>query len=160
VFVEWLRFDLSFLLEVAVKIGLAYLFTLPIAWEREKATRIMGMRTFPLVAMAACGYVLVALAVAGDDPDARARVIQGLLSGIGFLGAGAILKEGASVRGTATAASVWMTGALGAAAAFAQYEVAIVLSLAAFLILRLLSRHEEERQAEREGGKGEDEDQG
>lgn len=157
---DWLRFDLVFLLEAAVKIGLAYLIALPIAWERERATRIMGMRTFPLVSMASCGYVLVALAVAGDDPDAQARVIQGLMSGIGFLGAGAILKEGASVRGTATAASVWMTGALGGAAAHGKYEVAIVLSIATFLVLRLLSRHEEERQAEREEAEGGDGDQG
>lgn len=152
---EWLRFDLAFLLEAAVKIGLAYLITLPIAWERERATRIMGMRTFPLVSMASCGYVLVALAVAGDDAAAQARVIQGLMSGIGFLGAGAILKEGASVRGTATAASIWMTGALGAAAAHGKYEVAVVLSVAAFLILRLLTGREEERQeAERQEGEG------
>jgi putative Mg2+ transporter-C (MgtC) family protein len=147
---EFLRFDLETLAVVILKVGLAYLFTLPVAWERERATRIMGMRTFPLVAMASCGYVLVVLAVAGEVEDARARAIQGLLSGIGFLGAGAILKEGASVRGTATAASVWMTGALGAATAYAQYEIAVVLSVATFVTLQLLSRHGEE-EAQREG---------
>ena len=152
---ELLRFDWMELLAAVLKIGLAFAFTLPIAWERERATRIMGMRTFPLVAMASCGYVLVALAVAGEGEDARARAIQGLMSGIGFLGAGAILKEGASVRGTATAASVWTTGAIGAATAFARYEVAVVLSIATFLVLQLLSRHAEERRAEADGDEGE-----
>jgi len=142
---ELVRFDLAFLVTALVKVGLAFLFTLPVAWEREKSTRIMGMRTFPLVAVASCGYVLVAIAVVGEAEDAQARIIQGLMSGIGFLGAGAILKEGATVRGTATAASVWMTGALGAATAYSQYEVAIVLSIVTFLTLRLLSGHEEER---------------
>ena len=155
---ELLRFDLAFLLAVLLKVGLAFLFTLPIAWEREQSTRIMGLRTFPLVSMASCGYVLVAVAVVGEAADAQARIIQGLMSGIGFLGAGAILKEGATVRGTATAASVWMTGAIGGASAYAQYEVALVLSIATFLTLRLLSRHEEERKAqakeERDQGEG------
>jgi putative Mg2+ transporter-C (MgtC) family protein len=145
---DLLRFDLESLVVVMVKIGLAYLFTLPVAWERERATRIMGMRTFPLVAMASCGYVLVVLAMVGEVGDARARAIQGLMGGIGFLGAGAILKEGASVRGTATAASVWMTGAVGAATAFSQYELALVLSVATFLTLQFLSRHEEKAQGE------------
>jgi len=155
---ELFRFDLAFLVAVLVKIGLAFLFTLPIAWERERATRIMGMRTFPLVAMASCGYVLVAVAVVGGGEDAQARIIQGLMSGIGFLGAGAILKEGATVRGTATAASVWMTGAIGGATAYAQYEVALVLSIATFLVLRLLSQHEEERrQAEESKTQGKEE---
>lgn len=66
----------------------------------------MGLRTFPLVAVASCGYVLVALSVSGESDEAQARIIQGLMSGIGFIGGGAILKEGANVRGTATAASI------------------------------------------------------
>lgn len=148
---ELLRFDLAFLVTVLVKVGLAFLFTLPIAWERERSTRIMGLRTFPLVAMASCGYVLVAIAVVGEGEDAQARIIQGLMSGIGFLGAGAILKEGATVRGTATAASVWMTGAIGGATAYAQYEVALVLSIVTFLTLRLLAPHEDKSKAQHEG---------
>ncbi len=150
---ELLRFDWELLVVSLVRVGLAFLFTLPTAWERERSTRIMGLRTFPLVAVASCGYVLVAIAVVGEGADAQARIIQGLMSGIGFLGAGAILKEGATVRGTATAASVWMTGAIGAATAYAHYEVAIVLSLVTFVTLRLLSpaREEKARADERAG---------
>lgn len=99
----------------------AFLLALPIALEREKSTRIMGLRTFPLVAVANCGYVLMAIGFIGPGgEDSKARVLQGLMGGIGFIGGGAILKQGVNVRGTATAASVWSTGALAAAVAYAQ----------------------------------------
>ncbi|WOD36941.1 MgtC/SapB family protein [Nodosilinea sp. E11] len=122
-----------------LKLGLVFLITLPIAWEREQSTRIMGLRTFPLVAVASCGYVLVAISVIGASADAQSRIIQGLMSGIGFIGGGAILKEGANVRGTATAASVWTTGAIGAAIAYSRYEIAVLLSAVTFLTLRVLT---------------------
>ena len=110
--VEWPGFDLSQFLNYLLQIAGAYVLVLPVAWERERATRIMGLRTFPLVAVASCAYVLVAVAVVGTETDAHSRVIQGLMTGVGFIGGGAILKEGVNVRGTATAASVWSVGCL------------------------------------------------
>jgi putative Mg2+ transporter-C (MgtC) family protein len=77
--------------------------------------------------------------VVGLDADPQARVIQGLMTGIGFIGGGAILKEGANVRGTATAASIWMTGAVGAAAGYAEIEIAVLLGALNYLVLRLLT---------------------
>ncbi|PSB16089.1 magnesium transporter MgtC [filamentous cyanobacterium CCP1] len=136
---EVLRFDWGQLGIDLLKLSAVFLLTLPIAWEREQSTRIMGLRTFPLVAVASCGYVLVALAVIGESEDAQARIIQGLMSGIGFIGGGAILKEGVNVRGTATAASVWTTGAIGAAIAYSRYEIAILLSVVNYLTLRVLT---------------------
>ncbi len=138
--VEWILF-----LPI-VKLLLAFLLALPIAWEREKSTRLIGLRTFPIVAVASCGYVLIGEAVIGGSGDARARLIQGLMSGIGFIGGGAILKEGTTVlkegttvRGTATAASVWTTGAVGAAVAFGRYEIAFIIVVINFLALQWLS---------------------
>ncbi|NES98863.1 MAG: MgtC/SapB family protein [Desertifilum sp. SIO1I2] len=136
---EWLRFDWGLFFVDLLKLSIAFIMTLPIAWEREQSTRIMGLRTFPLVAVASCGYVLVAIAIVGIDNDEQARIVQGLMSGVGFIGGGAILKKGVSVRGTATAASIWTTGALGAAIAYGRYEIAILLSLLNFLTLRILS---------------------
>jgi putative Mg2+ transporter-C (MgtC) family protein len=136
---DWVRFDWSLFLSVLMRMGVALLLALPVAWERERATRIMGLRTFPLVAVASCSYVLIADAVVGSAADAQARIIQGLMTGIGFIGGGAILKEGTNVRGTATAASVWATGALGAAAAYGQYEIAVLLATINFLALWLLT---------------------
>lgn len=94
--------------------------------------------------MACCGYILLAASVFGDDRQAQARILQGLISGIGFIGGGAILKHGMIVHGMATAASIWNTGAIGAAAAYGHYEIAIVLSAINFLTLRFLTAFKSE----------------
>ena len=119
-------------------IAAAYVLALPVAWDRETEARSAGLRTFPLVAIASCGYVLLALSVFAGSDDAQARVVQGLVTGIGFVGGGAILKEKGGVRGMATAASIWNTGAIGAAVAFGRYEIALVLSVINLATLRLL----------------------
>lgn len=137
---EILGLDLQSLVITLVKLLLAFIITLPVAWDREIRSRSMGLRTFPLVAMASCAFVLIAADVTGlDEPDAQARVIQGLMTGIGFIGGGAILKNNGSVEGTATAASIWGTGAIGAAVAYSRYEIAIIVSLLIFVLLRGLA---------------------
>lgn len=143
---DWERF-----LEPLLKMTGTFLLILPIAWDRERSTRIMGMRTFSLVAVASCGYVLVANQVAGTAPDAHARILQGLMTGIGFIGGGAILKEGANVRGTATASSIWMTGALGAAVGYSEIEIAVLMSAFNFLTLRTLTHSRGEETAPDDG---------
>lgn len=132
--IDWAKI-LSHLLSVAV----AYSLALPVAWNREKQATSAGLRTFPLVAVASCGYVLVATSVFGDSSESLSRIIQGLITGIGFIGGGAILKDHGSVHGTATATSIWNTGAIGAAVAFGRYEIAIVLSVINFFTLRWLT---------------------
>jgi len=135
--VEFFDLDAQQFIDNLAKLLISFLFTLPVAWDREIRSRSMGLRTFPLVAMASCGFVLVAVSVIGfDDPNAQARIIQGLMTGIGFIGGGAILKDNGSVRGTATAASIWGTGVIGAAVAYSRFEIAIVVSLLTFLLLR------------------------
>ena len=119
------------------RILLSYLLTMPIGWEQEREAHSVGVRTFPLVAIASCGYLLVAFP---GDPQAQSRVLAGLITGIGFIGGGAILKEGGTVRGTATAASIWSTGVVGAAVAMGRYEVAVILSLLNLVTLKVLWR--------------------
>jgi putative Mg2+ transporter-C (MgtC) family protein len=118
-----------------IRVGVAFLLALPIAWERTRSKRSFGLRTFSLVAIASCGYMLVAKSLAGESVEAQARIIQGLMTGIGFIGGGAILKQDTNVHGLATAASIWNTGAIGAAVAFERTEIAIILSLINFLVL-------------------------
>lgn len=130
--VEWLQFSLKMLA--------AFLLALPIGWNREQQTRIMGLRTFPLVALGSTAYVLISLAVLPEETESQARIIQGLITGIGFVGGGAILKDPAgSVQGTATAVSVWNTGALGIAVAYGRFDIAIIISLVNYLTLRFLT---------------------
>jgi putative Mg2+ transporter-C (MgtC) family protein len=119
----------------ALKLAIAYILALPIGWDRERSDRSAGLRTFPLVAIAGCSFVLIAQQVLKSQ-DAQARVIEGLMTGVGFIGGGAILKQGGETRGTATAASLWATGAVGAAVGYQLYDIAIVISLATFLTLR------------------------
>lgn len=129
-----------------IQLGVAYLLALPIAFDREKSAKTAGLRTFPIVAVAACGYMLVGISVL-DTTGAEARVMQGLITGIGFIGGGAILKSGGSVTGTATAASIWNTGLIGVAVAFHRYEVALLLTVINVLTLRYvrpLKREDEE----------------
>lgn len=123
-----------------VKLLMTLLLTVPIAYNREQHTKIMGLRTFPLVALATCAYVLISKSfIHPDAGDAQARVVQGILAGLGFIGGGAILKKEDKVLGTASAASIWTTGAIGIAVACVRYDIAFILAVTDFLILRWLT---------------------
>lgn len=116
----------------------AYALALPIGWDREKAERSAGLRTFPLVAIAACGFVQAAEPMLSTHPEGAARIVDGIITGVGFIGGGAILKHGTSVHGTATAASLWATGAVGVAVGLGAFDVAIVVSAFTFMTLRFV----------------------
>lgn len=122
-----------------VLLGIAYLLALPVAFDRDRSARGAGLRTFPLVAVAACGYTLVGISVL-DSTGAEARVLQAVITGIGFIGGGAIIKHKNSVQGTATAASIWNTGLIGMAVAFERFEVALLMSIINFLTLRYVRK--------------------
>jgi putative Mg2+ transporter-C (MgtC) family protein len=110
-------------------LAVAYALAIPIGWNREREERSAGLRTFPLVAVASCGFVQAVETMMAHDPAAIARVLEGVIGGIGFLGGGAILQQKHSVHGTATAASLWATGAVGVATSLGSYDVAVVLTL-------------------------------
>lgn len=131
-----------------VALAAAYLLAFPIGWDREKEARSAGLRTFPLVALASCGFIQASESLMTEAPQAMASVVEGLITGMGFIGGGAILKHGASVYGTATAASLWATGAIGAAVGLGSYEVAITISIVTFLTLKLLPLLKEEGAAD------------
>ena len=122
-----------------LRICCAFVLALPIGWEREREEHGAGVRTFPLVAMASCGFVLLGVTLDQSDPAARSRIIQGLLAGIGFIGGGAILKGTGSVHGTATAASVWNMGAMGAAVAQGRFDIGLLLTALNLLTLWVLA---------------------
>lgn len=123
-----------------VRLTLAFLFALPIAWNREQGTRSAGLRTFPIVALTSCGFVVLAIEVLGERSLGQARILEGLITGIGFIGGGAILKAGNTTHGTATAASILNTGIVGGAVGFGYYDIGFVLALANFLVLVILGR--------------------
>lgn len=136
---EFLQFDWNQVLVITLQILFAYVLALPLAWDRERSQIPVGLRTFPLVAVASCGFVLMGAQIAAGNERALARVIQGLMTGIGFVGGGAIIKDKGTVQGTATAVSIWTTGAIGAAVAVNMLEIAVVLSVVNFLTFRYLT---------------------
>jgi putative Mg2+ transporter-C (MgtC) family protein len=114
---------------------LAFRLAVPTASDREWRERSAGLRTHPLVAIASCGSTLIGRSVFGDTPEAQARIVEGQITGIGFVGGGAILKMSHHVQGPATAASILSTGALGAAVEFQRFEIALLLSAIRFAVL-------------------------
>lgn len=138
----------------------AYLLALPIGWNREKEERSAGLRTFPLVAVASCGFIQAAESIIGDDPEAIARIVEGIITGMGFIGGGAILRMKDSVKGTATAASLWSTGAVGTAVGLGSYDVAVVLALITMITLWVLSPLKSEIDRERDKLIRDEEDHG
>jgi putative Mg2+ transporter-C (MgtC) family protein len=107
-----------------------------IGWNREQEEHNVGVRSFPIVAMASCTFVMIASY--GGDVAAQSRVLQGLVAGIGFVGGGAIMKEGLQIKGTATAASVLSAAALGAAVAMDRFAIAVSLTVLNLVALRAL----------------------
>lgn len=118
-----------------VLLGAAYVLALPIAWNREVASRSAGLRTYPMVALATCAMMLIGIKVMSST-GAEARIMQAVITGMGFIGGGAILKSKKNVVGMATAASLWATGALGIAVAWQRFEIALVLSVLTFTTLQ------------------------
>jgi len=117
------------------QIGIAFVLALPIAFNREYVASGAGLRTYPLVSIACCSFMLVAMDVYKGS-DAEARVMYGVITGMGFIGGGAIVKEAGRAIGTANAAGIWLTGAIGISVAYSRYEIAIVLSIIGFLIFQ------------------------
>jgi putative Mg2+ transporter-C (MgtC) family protein len=124
------------LLEHFGTLAAAYALAFPIALDRERHARSAGLRTFPLVAIAACAFILGSSPLA--EPDGASRVVQGVVMGIGYIGGGAILKQDGSVHGTSTAASLWATGAIGVVCGLGSFDVAAVVAVVTVGTLRWL----------------------
>lgn len=134
--------------EVTVRLLIAMVVGGLIGFDRERQDKPAGLRTHMLVSLGAATFTLLGFEVGahlsprtgeGFDPT---RVLQGVVGGIGFLGAGAIIKSGGHVSGVTTAASVWVAGALGAAAGVGAYVLAGISTLMAFAILVVLGKLE------------------
>jgi putative Mg2+ transporter-C (MgtC) family protein len=136
----------------AAALALAYVLAFPIGWDREREERSAGLRTFPLVAVASCGFIQATESLTQGSPEAQARIIEGLITGIGFIGGGAIIKHGGAVQGTATAAGLWSTGAIGVAVGLETYDVAVVITAFTLFTFRGLSPLKHQKQPEDEIG--------
>jgi putative Mg2+ transporter-C (MgtC) family protein len=123
-------------LEHLVHLLVAFLLALPIGWNRAREEQGAGIRTFPLVAMASCGLVQTAVSVLGTSATTQANILQGVITGIGFIGAGAIMRQGEATTGNATAASIWTVGIIGAAVGYGYFDIGIILAVANLAVLK------------------------
>jgi putative Mg2+ transporter-C (MgtC) family protein len=120
-------------------LGVAFLLTAIIGWNREREGHNVGIRAFPIVGIASCAYLMVTQDSQHFDAASTSRVLQGLIAGIGFVGGGAIVKEGVTAHGTATAASVWCAGAIGSTVAVDHWVTAVILTALNMFALRGLA---------------------
>ena len=128
--------DAQFLWHVVSRLGAAALLGGLIGIEREWTGKAAGLRTHMTVALGCAAFMLVALE-SSDDASNTSRVIQGIAAGIGFIGAGTILKrsEEEDIKGLTSAASIWLTAAVGAGAGAGQGWLALIAVTIAFVIL-------------------------
>jgi len=128
--------DVAQATRIVVRLGMAGLLGGLLGWEREHAGKAAGVRTHMLVAMGAALFVLVSQQ-AGIGPADNSRVLQGIIAGVGFLGAGTILKgDGENqVKGLTTAAGIWLTAAIGVAAGLGQEATAVLTTVLALVVL-------------------------
>lgn len=121
---------IEFVIGLLVAVALGML----IGAEREMRGKDAGISTNVFVI---CGAVLFTFMSMTVDPSSESRIAAQIVSGIGFLGAGLILKEGATVRNLTTAASIWFAGAIGMAIGFGYYVIAVIATLASIFIPRI-----------------------
>jgi putative Mg2+ transporter-C (MgtC) family protein len=135
--------DEEAMIRLTVRLIVAMIFGAVIGIQRERAGKPAGLRTHMLVSSGAAVFV-IASGEFGMHPDSISRVIQGLATGIGFLGAGAILKlyDKRAVEGLTTAAGIWMTAALGVAVGLGRFGLALVATLLAWITLSLVRQLE------------------
>jgi len=135
-----------------LRIAVAALLGGVLGFEREWKGHWAGLRTHMMVSIGCAILVISGLEVSGNQREAVTRVIQGIASGIGFLGAGTILKldKKQEIKGLTTASSIWLAAALGTTAGLAQYGLAIASALISLFVLGVLGPLEkffEQRQA-------------
>jgi len=139
------------ILEMAIRLSAAALLALFLGLERELRGKPAGLRTHMLVSLGAAGFMLIAMevlfATATGDPSARidpTRVIEGVIGGIGFLGAGSIIQSRGSVHGITTGAAIWTAGAIGLACGLGNFILASMITALAVVITVILGLFERE----------------
>ncbi|HEX2879771.1 MAG TPA: MgtC/SapB family protein [Polyangiaceae bacterium] len=131
--------------ETLIRLVIACVLGALIGWDRERQEKPAGLRTHILVSLGSASFTMLGFEVGahlvprtGDGFDPT-RVLQGVIGGIGFLGAGAIIQNRGQVSGITTAASVWVAGAMGAAAGVGAYVLAAMTALLTLITLRSLT---------------------
>lgn len=138
------------ILDMLIRLLAAAGLALIVGLERELRGKAAGLRSHMLVSLGASAFIMTGLdimfATAGGDPSARidpTRIVQGVIGGIGFLGAGSIIQSRGNIQGITTGASIWTAGAIGVACGIGNLALAgmvTILALVIMVVLRLFER--------------------
>lgn len=133
---DWQQF-----VRVSIRLITAALLGAVIGFEREKAGKAAGLRTHILVTLGTCVFVLAGLGY-GMNSDGLSRVIQGIVTGIGFIGAGSILKLNTErdIRGLTTSAGIWIAAAIGVAVGLGELGLALLATFVTVIVLALVGK--------------------
>ena len=125
------------MLEIAGRLGLATLLGAAIGINREWERKPAGLRTHALVALGGALFTLIGLLLSRDDPSATGRILQGITAGIGFIGAGVIMRrpDMHDVQGLTTAAAIWIVAAIGVAVGAGLWRTSLIVLTLALLVL-------------------------
>lgn len=136
-------------LDMTVRLLAAAGLAAVIGLEREMRDRPAGLRTHMLVSLGAAAFLLVGYEILNEtaqgDPSARidpTRIVEGVIGGIGFLGAGSIIRSGGEIHGITTGAAIWIAGAIGVACATGNLILAVLVTALAMLIVLVLGYFE------------------
>jgi putative Mg2+ transporter-C (MgtC) family protein len=121
--------------QVLMKLGLALLIGTVIGAEREYKNKAAGLRTLILICLGSTLFTIISDLLGA--PNETGRIASNIVTGIGFLGAGAIMREGLTVSGLTTASSIWVTAALGMAVGAGQYYLSVFATVIVFMVLTL-----------------------
>ena len=122
-------------LEEIAQVVCAFVVGAIIGMEREFRSKPAGFRTMILICVGSCLYTIISKEAGGGSPD---RIASNIVTGIGFIGAGVIFKEGITVNGLTTAALIWTTAALGMAIGYNNYPLTLVVALMVIIVLFVL----------------------
>lgn len=118
--------------EIAFRLLLSFLIGTVLGMEREYRSKAAGLRTMIMICLGATIFTEISLSIGGASPD---RIASTIITGIGFLGAGVIFKDGLTISGITTATTIWISAALGMAVGAGEYMIAIVSSIAVLIVL-------------------------
>jgi putative Mg2+ transporter-C (MgtC) family protein len=110
--------------------------------ERESGNKPAGLRTYMMVALGSATFTRLALRLGTSDTSDPIRLVVAVATGLGFLGAGSIIREGGRVEGITTASGIWVVGAVGACCGAGEYDLAVVAVVLSLLILTAVRRLE------------------
>ncbi|NOT48189.1 MAG: MgtC/SapB family protein [Acidobacteria bacterium] len=130
------------LIQVIVRMISSVLIASIIGFQREAARKSAGLRTHILVSLGSTIFVIGCIG-AGMREDAISRVIQGIITGIGFIGAGTIIKRETNIKGLTTSAGLWATCAIGVIVGLGELGIALIAAVLIFLVLTIVRRIED-----------------